>query len=95
MTIDYSNITVVDTYNRNLQLSDIIGINTRDKWVITAEGNLEFTFKKSWMLVQGPDGILERLNLLALLNKQTGKQFEIYTREEYMERMYYTICSIL
>lgn len=89
-----SSVSIIDPKNRNLDLSDIIGNNYY--WQIDSQSGLQYlSINQPWVSLQGPYGILIKLNRLGLINKTTGKPFHILSSEEYRNQLSQSVCTIL
>lgn len=79
-----SRITIIDPKNRNLDLSSIIGPHPSwEPCELSKYGiQSQLTIQRAWVSLQGPGGILAKLNSLGLVN-ENRKPFNILTQQEY------------
>lgn len=94
MVLLESSRKVMDPQARFLDLNEMFNITTT-KWKMLDNGSCICEIQTTWINIQGPNGILSKLNKLGLVNGMTGEPFKILSGNEYREEIFKTTCVIL
>jgi hypothetical protein len=89
-------LDIADPLQRNLDLHYILGVETQGKWDVDRDtGHHYFTTMKTFVELQGEDGILAKLNNVGLINRTTGAPFKVLSQEEYRRQIRESVCTIM
>lgn len=83
-------VTIVDPLKRNYNLKNI-GLQAKYTWKIDDNKKMTVSFNYPWIFLQGPNGILKKLNNLGMLDGSTNEPFKILSKEAYEKET----CSIM
>lgn len=90
-----SRVIILDPYNRNLNIEYIIGNSQHhEKWTLNQEGILSLTIQRPWISLQGPDGILDKLNKIGMQNMR-HEPFTICSQQQYWSQIAQTTCVLV